>query len=119
MKLLAAALILGLLIMHGAVYACSPAPLGVTEARSAETAFIGKVTRLKWVKPNFDLFVYATPVESLRGLADKSIKAQSPCSAPIELGQRVVVASWKGKFYVYPAKEYEDRFKEAFRYVHK
>ena len=88
MKVLAAALILGLLMMHGAVYACSPAPLGITEARRAETVFIGKVTRLQWVKPNFDLFVYATPVESLSGLADKNgIKSVIPAKAGDQLNE--------------------------------
>ena len=116
MKSVSFALIVGLFVTPGAVLACTPALVGVTEARRAETIFIGEATRLQSVKPNFDLFVYVTPSETLKGWADKSIKAQSPCSAPIDLGQRVVVAAWRGKFYAYPAKEYEGRFREAFRY---
>ena len=116
MKFISLALIVGLFVMPGAAWACTPALMGVTEARRAETVFIGEVIRLQSVKPNFDFFVYVNPLEALKGRADKSVRAQSPCSAPIDLGQRVVVAAWHGKFYVYPAKEYEGRFREAFRY---
>ena len=115
MKSISIALIIGF-VLSDAALACTPALLGVTEARRAEAVFIGEATRLQSVKPNFDLFVYVTPSETLKGRAEKSVRAQSPCAAPIDLGQRVVVAAWRGKFYVYPAKEYEGRFREAFRY---
>ena len=105
-----------LLFAPSSVLACSPAPVGVTEARRAEVVLIGEATRLQWVKPALDLFVYVTPTETLKGVSRADIKALSPCGGPIELGQRVVVASWQGRFYVYPAAEYEARFRDATRY---
>lgn len=116
MKAVSLALIVVLLTMSSTALACTAAPVRITEARRAEIVFIGEATRLQTVEPNYELFVYVTPSETLKGRADESVRAQSPCSEPIELGQRVVVAAWRGKFYVYPAKDLEERFREAFRH---
>lgn len=116
MKASKLALIILCLMLSSTALACSPAPLGITEARRADAAFVGEATRLQWVKPKFDLFVYVTPIETLKGTPASSVKALSPCGSPIEVGQRVIVAELRGQFYVYPANEYERRFREALRY---
>lgn len=102
------------LLASDAVLACSPAPVGIREARRADVVFVGEATRLQRVKPTFDLFVHVAPTETLKGKPMPDTRARSPCGAPIGMGQRVVVASWRGVFYVYPAAEYEERFRKAF-----
>ena len=114
--------LLWLLVLHsasGAAFACTPPLPDERLAREGRNVIIGKV-----VSPGFtqsrpdgmpEMLVKIERLEILSGRTPATVSAVSPCALPLQLGERVVVATFAGRRYVYPADMYEESFKQVHR----
>ena len=116
----------------GEAFACMPAFPDEELARAGHNVLIGTVESTSFVqrppkaavvglsstnnrslaKP--EMLVRVTLIELLQGKAPATVTAVSPCALPLPAGERVVVATYRGRRVAYPAGMYE----EAFRNVH-
>ena len=86
--------------------ACTPAP---PKEFFAHTEFLLIATAIGTKEANtWELPVKYQVVKVLSGKAPATHWAGSPCHLPIQIGERVVVGTYEGKQYLYPAELYED-----------
>ena len=86
-------------------------------AREGRNVIIGKVDGASFVQNRNDaapeMLIRIERLEILSGKAPIVVTAVVPCAMPLAPGERVVVATFYGRRYVYPADMYEESFRNA------
>ena len=86
--------------------ACTPAP---PKEFFADTEFLLMATAVGSKEAGtLELPVEYKILKVLSGKAPASHWAGSLCHAPIQIGERIVVGTYQGKQYLYPAELYKD-----------
>ena len=103
---------------NGQAIACTPPFPSEAMAREYRNVILGKVDSSGFTQQRGDaaaeLLIRVERLEILSGNTPGTVTAVVPCSVPLRLGERVIVATHNGRRFVYPADMYE----KSFRSIH-
>ena len=116
----------------GQVTACMPAFPSEELAREGQNVLIGTVLSISFVpRPKGasvpalsssnslslaapELLVKVKKIKLLHGRVPSTVTAVSPCALPLQVGERVIVATYAGRRVAFPADMYEDSFRKVY-----
>ena len=84
----------------------------VARPKGASTPALARTNSHSLARP--ELLVKVKKIEMLHGTAPPVVTAVSPCVLPVQVGDRVVVATYSGRRVAFPADWYEDSYRKVY-----